>query len=331
MSGRRARDTVECAAVDLAEHRKKAIPAVSQHSTNAHTQVGPKEFGPNEWLVDELYQQFIADKNAVDPAWWEFFADYQPFDVTQPRAPHNGESAEPAAGAAAAVPPAGGPPPAGGGVRPAASAQPAPPTAAGPSRPPAPVPATPSATPAPTAGQVGAARLPRDASATAVPRPASGENDVVRLKGPAARVVVNMEASLEVPTATSVRAVPAKLMIDNRIVINNHLSRARGGKVSFTHLIGFALVEALAQLPEMNDSFAPTPTASPPWSARARQPRHRHRPAQARRHPPAAGAQHQALPRRWTSPSSGPPTRTSSGEPATASSPPTTSPAPRSA
>ena len=46
----------------------------------------------------------------------------------------------------------------------------------------------------------------------------------------------NMEASLEVPTATSVRGVPAKLLIDNRIVINNHLKRARGGKVSFTHL-----------------------------------------------------------------------------------------------
>ena len=46
-----------------------------------------------------------------------------------------------------------------------------------------------------------------------------------------------------VPTATSVRAVPAKLLIDNRIVINNHLARGRGGKVSFTHLIGYAVVQ----------------------------------------------------------------------------------------
>jgi len=65
-----------------------------------------------------------------------------------------------------------------------------------------------------------------------------------------------MAASLEVPTATSVRAVPAKLLIDNRIVINNHLKRGRGGKVSFTHLIGFAVVRALAAAPAMNDSFA---------------------------------------------------------------------------
>jgi len=59
-----------------------------------------------------------------------------------------------------------------------------------------------------------------------------------------------------VPTATSVRGVPAKLLVDNRIVINNHLGRGRGGKVSFTHLIGYAMVRALAAVPEMNDSYA---------------------------------------------------------------------------
>src|SRR5699024_3528892 len=73
--------------------------------------------------------------------------------------------------------------------------------------------------------------------------------------GAAARVVTNMETSLEVPTATSVRTIPAKLMVDNRIVLNNHLQRGRGGKVSFTHLIGFAIVEALADMPEMNAGY----------------------------------------------------------------------------
>jgi 2-oxoglutarate dehydrogenase E1 component len=65
-----------------------------------------------------------------------------------------------------------------------------------------------------------------------------------------------MEASLGVPTATSVRDVPAKLLIDNRIVINNYLARGRGGKISFTHLIGHAIVTALAKAPELNDSYA---------------------------------------------------------------------------
>src|SRR6185295_5465073 len=75
------------------------------------------------------------------------------------------------------------------------------------------------------------------------------------LRGAAARIVDNMQASLEVPTATSVRAVPAKLLEVNRQILNNHLKRARGGKVSFTHLIGFAVIKALGRVPRMNASF----------------------------------------------------------------------------
>ena len=75
------------------------------------------------------------------------------------------------------------------------------------------------------------------------------------LRGAPARTAQNMDVSLTVPTATSVRSVPVKLLWDNRIVINNHLSRARGGKVSFTHLIGYALVKALKDMPEMNNGF----------------------------------------------------------------------------
>ena len=39
-------------------------------------------FGPNEWLVDELYDQYLRDKNSVDRAWWEFFEDYKPLDLS---------------------------------------------------------------------------------------------------------------------------------------------------------------------------------------------------------------------------------------------------------
>ncbi|MBM7088902.1 multifunctional oxoglutarate decarboxylase/oxoglutarate dehydrogenase thiamine pyrophosphate-binding subunit/dihydrolipoyllysine-residue succinyltransferase subunit, partial [Streptomyces sp. SID9913] len=78
----------------------------------------------------------------------------------------------------------------------------------------------------------------------------------VTLRGPSAAVAKNMDASLELPTATSVRALPVKLLFDNRIVINNHLKRARGGKISFTHLIGYAMVQAIKAMPSMNHSFA---------------------------------------------------------------------------
>ncbi len=116
---------------------------------------------------------------------------------------------------------------------------------------PAPAPTTPAPTPPPVSTTTAAPALAR--SAASAPAPAVPPTV---LKGPAARVVTNMQASLTVPTATSVRAVPAKLLIDNRIVINNHLARSRGGKVSFTHLIGYAIVRALAHMPEMNVAFA---------------------------------------------------------------------------
>ena len=84
----------------------------------------------------------------------------------------------------------------------------------------------------PTAGAEAAPtrrRLPAEPAATPI-------------RGAAARIVANMEASLAVPTATSVRDVPARLLEVNRKVLNGYLSRTGGGKVSFTHLIGYAIV-----------------------------------------------------------------------------------------
>ena len=36
------------------------------------------EFGANEWLVDELYEQFKVDKHSVDKAWWPILEAYHP-------------------------------------------------------------------------------------------------------------------------------------------------------------------------------------------------------------------------------------------------------------
>ncbi len=195
-------------------------------------------FGPNEWLVDELYEQYLRDKNSVDRAWWEFFEDYKPLDGSGPRGrastPPPAPAPAPAAAPAAAMP-----------VQsvPEAPSDPGSATAA-----PAPKTDTPAPKPA-------ASPTPRDIPAVKSPPPAS-ESQVRPLRGPAARVVTNMQASIEVPTATSVRTVPAKLLIDNRVVINNHLARSRGGKVSFTHIIGYALVKALGLMPAMNCAFS---------------------------------------------------------------------------
>ncbi|MGE0728002.1 MAG: multifunctional oxoglutarate decarboxylase/oxoglutarate dehydrogenase thiamine pyrophosphate-binding subunit/dihydrolipoyllysine-residue succinyltransferase subunit, partial [Acidimicrobiia bacterium] len=195
--------------------------------------------GPNAWLVDEMYEQYLADPSSVNEAWRDFFADYRaeaPHLV--PAAPVGTAEAErtaapaaPANGAPATVTPSPPGPAAGNGAATVPTGAPAPPAPPAPTAQPAPsAPATP-ATPAAPAGQP--------------------------LRGAAARIVTNMVASLEVPTATSFREVPAKLLEVNRSVINGYLGRTRGGKVSFTHLIGYAIVRAIADaVPVMNSTFS---------------------------------------------------------------------------
>ncbi|MDE3222873.1 MAG: 2-oxo acid dehydrogenase subunit E2, partial [Acidobacteriota bacterium] len=75
------------------------------------------------------------------------------------------------------------------------------------------------------------------------------------LRGAAARIVTNMNASLAVPTATSVRTVSARLLEINRAALNESLARATGAKVSFTHLIAFAIVQGIKAMPAMNATF----------------------------------------------------------------------------
>ncbi|TPX05389.1 multifunctional oxoglutarate decarboxylase/oxoglutarate dehydrogenase thiamine pyrophosphate-binding subunit/dihydrolipoyllysine-residue succinyltransferase subunit, partial [Schumannella luteola] len=107
-------------------------------------------------------------------------------------------------------------------------------------------------TSAPAKPQPIPAEAPTTASTPVVSESAEPEETVTVLRGMAKTLSTNMDQSLSVPTATSVRTVPAKLMIDNRIVINNHLRRARGGKVSFTHLIAWAMVQTLKEFPSQN-------------------------------------------------------------------------------
>ncbi|MGW7077603.1 multifunctional oxoglutarate decarboxylase/oxoglutarate dehydrogenase thiamine pyrophosphate-binding subunit/dihydrolipoyllysine-residue succinyltransferase subunit [Streptomyces sp. NPDC054871] len=203
-------------------------------------------FGPNEWLVDEIYQQYLQDPNSVDRAWWDFFADYKPGAGASPAAAPAKPAGDAAAGAADTTSPAA---PAAPAATPAAPAKPA--ASAAPAAPAA-KPA--AAAPAPAA-KPAAAKPAAKAEPAAPAESAPAGPEYVTLRGPAAAVAKNMNASVEVPTATSVRAVPVKLLFDNRIVINNHLKRARGGKISFTHLIGYAMVQAIKAMPSMNYSF----------------------------------------------------------------------------
>ncbi|MEV8098467.1 multifunctional oxoglutarate decarboxylase/oxoglutarate dehydrogenase thiamine pyrophosphate-binding subunit/dihydrolipoyllysine-residue succinyltransferase subunit, partial [Kitasatospora sp. NPDC085879] len=156
--------------------RKRAVSAVSPHPEVPVNSSSPSAFGPNEWLVDEIYQQYLQDPNSVDRAWWDLFADYKP-----------GGAAAPASAAAQGQ----------NALTPAATAAVPAPAVAPVTAPPAPAPAPAAVSvPAPAAEPAPAARATDAAGA-----------ELVQLRGPAKAVASNMDASLEVPTATSVRAV----------------------------------------------------------------------------------------------------------------------------
>ncbi|GAC1500333.1 MAG: multifunctional oxoglutarate decarboxylase/oxoglutarate dehydrogenase thiamine pyrophosphate-binding subunit/dihydrolipoyllysine-residue succinyltransferase subunit [Vulcanimicrobiaceae bacterium] len=86
--------------------------------------------------------------------------------------------------------------------------------------------------------------------------PLAPEARVTTLKGPVAMLATYMEQSLRVPTATSFRTVPVDLMDARRRELNAAL-KARGGaeKVSFTHLIAYALVVAAHEMPAITAHF----------------------------------------------------------------------------
>ena len=161
-----------------------------------------EDLGPNAWLVDEMYEQYLADPDLGQRELADFFADYRP-TATRPQPRGRRPRRRPAPAAAPAAPP------------------------------PRPHPPRPSRR-----------------------RPPPPSPPACAIRGAAARIVANMEASLAVPTATSFREVPAKLLEVNRRIINGYLGRTRGGKVSFTHLIGYAVVRAIADtVPAMNAAY----------------------------------------------------------------------------
>jgi 2-oxoglutarate dehydrogenase E1 component len=224
------------------------------------------EFGPNQWLVDALREQWREDSSSVDPSWAEHFASTSSSRSEAPADP----GPAPETSEAATAPPvtAPTPSPSAPAATPPSDTAPAAPSAASPSPAAPPAASTPakessavneaSESPAPRKPAVSTtsdrpAKVPT--TTAQIPAVELREPEAVKLRGPAAAVVRNMDESLGVPTATSVRDVPVKLLFDNRLVINNHLKRHRAGKVSFTHLIGWAMVEAVTEITDMNNGF----------------------------------------------------------------------------
>jgi len=199
---------------------------VSEHVSPEGTSARQATLGQNAWFAEEKYQQFLVDPASVDPSWRVLFADEAPLPVTSNDHPVGSETE--------VLPPdhANGHDVPGAAVTPAA-----PPEAE----------AAASET-GPSAESV----APRTVAGA---EPASAPEAPTPLRGAAARVVENMVASLSVPTATSVHPLPAKVLEANRRLLNDQLAGISDRKVSFTHLIAYAVVRALRDVPVLNSSF----------------------------------------------------------------------------
>ena len=190
---------------------------LSEANENAN---GEGEFGANEWLVEEMFEKYKQNPDSVDKAWWPILERMQ----------HG-------------LP--------GGDVSV---------TLATPASAPAPTVADQAANPVvakTTRVEAKQAPIPAQAPVTQAIDTLTAESEtaepvVTALKGMGKAIAANMDQSLTIPTATSVRTVPAKLLIDNRIVINSHLGRTRGGKISFTHVLAWAMIKTLKEFPSQN-------------------------------------------------------------------------------
>jgi multifunctional 2-oxoglutarate metabolism enzyme len=156
----------------------------------------------NSWLEQELYQEFVHNKQSVDESWQQVF---------------EGEGSPAAAAEEAAEEPVQAP----------AAAQ-------------------------PPAALKSVAVQPSQAPPVAL----SPADQLLPLRGAPARIAENMNLSLTVPTATSQRTIPVKVIDENRRLLNHWRDLHGWSKISYTHLITWAVTKAIKQFPGLNDAYA---------------------------------------------------------------------------
>ena len=206
-------------------------------------QSNTEDFGANSWLVEEMYERYRDEPETLSPAWREFFSDYKP--VGSPKTDPTGELIRPSFNESPEHVLENNPMPA------VAATKLKPKTESSVSsngKSSIKEPISPEAPP----------RAPRPAAVFApVEQTPLEVVEPEPLRGVSSVIATNMEASLTVPTATSVRQVPAKLLEVNRKVINGYRERSGESKISFTHLIGYAVVRAIADaVPNMKHVYS---------------------------------------------------------------------------
>ncbi|HEY0385017.1 MAG TPA: 2-oxo acid dehydrogenase subunit E2, partial [Pyrinomonadaceae bacterium] len=187
------------------------------------SQVIAENFGANATYVESLLSRYRSNPSLVDESWRSYFAELLggaalSTEAPENRAPANGD----------------------GSVATVAETAPTTKPAAAAVAPTAPIPPAAAAAPAKAASPVAE----------------SGAGEALPIRGAALKIVENMETSLTVPTATSQRRIPVKLLDENRRLINKYLQERDQGKASYTHLIAWAIVRALKSFPQLNDGFS---------------------------------------------------------------------------
>ncbi len=176
-------------------------------------------FGPNSALVEELYDQYQSEPTSVPTHWKRYFDELNGKPIDEAPVP----SAEEEEVSAPAAKPTNG----------SAATEEAPAEAKQ---------ETKKAPAKEDKAKEKAAQIPKDAK-------------LEKIKGVATKIVENMDQSLEVPTATSLRVLPVKMMIEDRTIINTHLLQRNEPKASFTHFIAWAIIKALKEFPGLNNAY----------------------------------------------------------------------------
>ena len=286
------------------ESGRAAVSSQLTGSGSDETTAG--EYGANEWLVDEMYEKYLADKigrqdlvarsRAYRPVDTEALGDPARSRRPEAAAPPRPDAGQPAARSAPAD---AGPR---SNARPRRRRRPLRPSRIRPGHRPDPGDRRAARRPHHLGGPPHRSRAGRRAVTSPQPlcsrRPPqkrTRSSPCAACPRPSPRTWTR---SLTVPTATSVRTIPAKLMIDNRIVINNHLAAPRGGKVSLHAPDRLGADPGAQGVPEPERLLRRGRRQARGGDARAHRPRHRDRPAQARRHAARSSCPRSSAPRR---------------------------------
>src|SRR5690349_14216478 len=194
----------------------RQVSSLSQQNKTDLSEMIAEEFGANAEYVQGLLERFRTNPDLVDDSWRAYFTEILDGD---------GASATQTAGNGARTPTIPAVEPDGDRV-----------------------------TRAETRAAAAPAPAPRAEAKPTEARPPENV-EAIPLRGPALKIVENMETSLSVPTATSERRIPVKLLDENRRIINKHLAEHGRGKASYTRLIAFAMMRALELYPQLNDGY----------------------------------------------------------------------------